>query len=239
MKNFILLTFIFIGLFTKAQQEELIENSWYLQKIIMDENEYITPINEEVSEVPFQFYSSSFTTGVCNGFGGDIQYHVTEQSFTLSDISMTLMDCELNENAEFESLYFWQFFYNGTELAHPFSFSIVDQNTYSILTVTNSTGVQAIYHTQNTVSISKFNQHNSIFSIYPNPASSKLFIRDLKNRKLLSVNMTNLLGQQIMSKMLTNYETEVDISHLDTGVYLIRIYDENKLIVHSEKIIKK
>ena len=50
--------------------------------------------------------------------------------------------------------------------------------------------------------------------------------------------MTNLIGQEIMNRKLNNEQSEVDISHLDRGVYLLGIYNEDGLIIHSEKIIK-
>ncbi len=239
MKNIILLSFILLSFFAKAQQSELRQNNWYLQKIIIDDVEYITPINEEVSEVRIRFHSTYFTTSVCNILGGAIQYYSSGPSFIISDPDVTLMDCNLSENYYFESLYFWQFFYDEYGIAGPFIYTIEELDSYKLLTITNSVGVQAIYHTLNTVSISEISHINSQLILYPNPAINKLLIQDLKNKRQLSINMTNLLGQEILSEMLINHQTELDISHLNKGVYLIRIYDENELIIHSEKIIKE
>ncbi|NPD45611.1 T9SS type A sorting domain-containing protein [Lentimicrobium sp. S6] len=237
MRKFILFTLIFSGLIANAQQDELINHLWYLQKLIINDVEYVTPINEEVSEVSAQFGDNYLMTGVCNGFGGEVEFDDTGMGFTLSDVSVTLMDCAMSENSEFESQYFWQFFYVGTELAQPYSYYIVDENDYLMLTINNSLGRQAIYHSQNTVSVSPINQANFEFSIYPNPANSKIFIKDSENRNTLSVNFTNILGLQIMSKSLINNHTELDVSHLNAGVYLVQIYEENESLLHSEKII--
>lgn len=209
-----------------------------MQKIIIDEIEYITPINEEISEVTASFQDVYFMTSVCNGFNGEIQYHNTEPSFTISDVSVTLMDCELSENFEYEGMYFWDFFYDEAELAQPFNFSIEEEDNFLRLSIINAVQVEAIYHSQNTVSIPQINQQHSVLSVYPNPASDKLFIRDSENTRSLSVKMTNLLGQEVMYKMLNNNESELDILHLDNGVYLLRIYDEHGFIIHSEKLIK-
>lgn len=239
MRNIFLLTFILISLFIRAQDDVLIENTWYLQKVIINGNEYVTPINEEVGEVAAYFYNNSFATIICNNFGGSIHYHSSEQSFTLSDVSITLMDCELPDNHNYEMLYFWQFFHNGLQLVQPYSYSIEDVGDYFMLTLTNSEGFQAVYHTQNTVSVSKLAGVNGKFRIYPNPVINKLFIQGLNDKETLSVNITNLLGQQIMNEVLSDGQNELDVSRMDKGVYLVRIFGEDGIIVHTEKIIKE
>ncbi|NPD85036.1 T9SS type A sorting domain-containing protein [Lentimicrobium sp. L6] len=237
MRKFILFTLIFSGLIANAQQDELINHLWYLQKLIINDVEYVTPINEEVSEVSTQFGDNYLMTGVCNGFGGEVEFDDTGMGFTLSDVSVTLMDCAMSENSEFESQYFWQFFYVGTELAQPYSYYIVDENDYLMLTINNSLGRQAIYHSQNTVSVSPINQNKSELSIYPNPATKHLNIQNMSNIGLWSVNMTNLLGQQVFKKTLNHQELNIDVSNLNKGVYLIRLYDENEIVLYTEKII--
>lgn len=221
MKNIILTTFIFIALFAKAQQDELIENTWYLQKIIIDESEYITPINEEVNEVTIDFYNSYFSTGVCNGLWGDIQYHSSGQSFTLSNVDVTLMECNLSDNFEFEQLYFSQFFYTDWELAHPFVFSINEVSDFLELTITNLMGVQAIYHTQNTVSLPESNHFNSKLHIYPNPANSQIFIESKTGLKIDELIIYNQLGQKALH--LSDINKSIDISTLGQGVYIIEL----------------
>ena len=239
MKNIILMSFVLLGFFSRAQQSELRQNDWYLQKIIIEGIEYITPINEEVSAVPIYFYSEHFSTWVCNIFSGSIQYYSSGPSFNVFYTDVTLMDCNISENYYFESSYFYQFFYNDSEIAGPFVYTIEELDSYKLLTITNFVGDQAIYHTHNTVSIPEFNHFKPKLIVYPNPATNKLLIQDLDNKGQLSIKMTNLLGQEIMSEMLINHQIELDISHLEKGVYLIRTYDENEIIVHSEKIIKE
>ncbi|ADX67045.1 MULTISPECIES: hypothetical protein [Weeksella] len=53
MKKLILITFLIAGLSTKAQQNELIENTWYLEKLVVNEEELLAPNNDEVSETKF------------------------------------------------------------------------------------------------------------------------------------------------------------------------------------------
>ncbi|NOR86395.1 MAG: T9SS type A sorting domain-containing protein [Bacteroidales bacterium] len=239
MKNIILLSFVLIGLFSKAQQVELIQNDWYLQKIIIEEVEYITPINEEVNEVPIHFHSDYFSTYVCNIAGGTVQYYSSGPNFIILGMDFTLMDCNLSENAQFESLYFGQFFYHESEIAGPFVYAIEEVDTYQLLSITNSVGVQAIYHTQNTVSISDVDSSKLSLFIYPNPTNGILYIQNSEKEQISYIDIYDIMGQQIISKTIIKQQCELDISCIDKGVYLIRVSNENGMIVLLEKIVKK
>lgn len=59
--------------------------------------------------------------------------------------------------------------------------------------------------------------------IYPNPASEKLFIENnlAQNNNYI---ITNLLGQEIDKELL---KSEIDISHLLNGVYVLKIVNAN------------
>ncbi len=53
MRLFTIITFLSVGLFAKAQQTELIENTWYLEKLVLNGEEFLAPNNEEVSKTIF------------------------------------------------------------------------------------------------------------------------------------------------------------------------------------------
>jgi len=119
-------------------------------------------------------------------------------------------------------------------LAQPFNYSIVDYNNYQILTITNSIGVQAIYHTQNTVSISKFDLLNSRLSIYPNPAQDFIMIETSSN--IRSVSITNYMGQIVSStKKVEATQSRVETSSLSAGVYFVEV--ETEASIETVKIV--
>lgn len=73
---------------------------------------------------------------------------------------------------------------------------------------------------------------NRKFEIYPNPVSSILTIKSEKNIEVIEV--FDALGRLVMTK---NSEQNIDVSYLESGTYLIKIFSENT--VKFSKFIKK
>lgn len=237
MKKTIIIPFIFFAFFVKAQNEILFENIWYLQKIIKDDIEYITPVNDENSEVSMIISENYFSTNVCNSFGGSLAFHATENSFTVSDVAVTLMDCELIENFEFESLYFWEFFYNEYEPAQPYVYAPEDIDDYKELTITNSLGIKAIYHNKNTVSIPEIS--NNKISVFPNPAREQLAITFPPLKEETNIQILNIHGKIISEDMLIKNQTQYiwECKNQASGIYFYQIaINENRI---SGKLIVK
>ena len=68
-------------------------------------------------------------------------------------------------------------------------------------------------------------------SIYPNPTSDIVYIDG--NYTQLKVVIYNILGKEVINKSITN---SIDISHLENGVYLMKLSDGFKL--YTRKVIK-
>jgi surface protein len=68
--------------------------------------------------------------------------------------------------------------------------------------------------------------------IYPNPAVDRLFIQGLSDATKVSI--YNILGKLVVSKTTSK---EIDVDNLQSGVYIVKIVDEQKEIV--KKFIKK
>ncbi|WP_323789221.1 T9SS type A sorting domain-containing protein [Psychroserpens sp.] len=73
-------------------------------------------------------------------------------------------------------------------------------------------------------------------NIYPNPVSNDLFIK--AKSVLQNLNIYNIEGQLIYSAYLNNYKSEIDLSHLTTGVYLLKVYAKDGLTM-TRRLIKK
>ena len=75
-------------------------------------------------------------------------------------------------------------------------------------------------------------------SVFPNPASDKLFIKLDKNAQgTFNAELLTLDGKSIFSKQLnTNLETNsIDLSSVTSGVYFVRV--SNKEGVYNQRII--
>ena len=104
------------------------------------------------------------------------------------------------------------------------------------ITTTNLANVwyDNIYIHKNTV-LSNSNFESNKFVVYPNPASDLLTI-EAKNA-IDSVSITNLLGQTILGKTASNSVENIDISTLQSGVYLVKVVSEGQSNV--QRFVKK
>ena len=77
-----------------------------------------------------------------------------------------------------------------------------------------------------------FNAGN--FKAYPNPVKDKLNLSSEKN--ITNVSVFNLLGQEVMTKSAANL-TEIDMSQLHTGTYMVKVTADNQ--VKTIKVLKE
>lgn len=84
----------------------------------------------------------------------------------------------------------------------------------------------------NTESVSEFDYE--ALRIYPNPASSELYVKSEKNAK---VSIIDLTGRCVKEVEATEELTTININDIESGVYFIMIQDERNRIV--EKLVVK
>jgi len=60
----------------------------------------------------------------------------------------------------------------------------------------------------------------NLFSIYPNPASSVLYIRLQNPVHTGVITLTEISGKQLFSQVISATETSIDISRLPAGIYI-------------------
>ncbi len=81
-------------------------------------------------------------------------------------------------------------------------------------------------------SLSVNDQDVNNISMYPNPVVDKLFIKGVSDASKVSI--YNILGKLVVSKATSN---TIDVNHLQSGMYIIKIVDQQKEIV--KKFMKK
>lgn len=72
-------------------------------------------------------------------------------------------------------------------------------------------------------------------SMYPNPATSTLFISSLEN--IESVSVYNVIGQEVLNLKVNASNTVLDVSNFQKGVYMVKTVSEGK--ISSSKFIKE
>lgn len=88
----------------------------------------------------------------------------------------------------------------------------------------------------NTVGINDLNDINPTFSLYPNPTNSVINMESLvfnKNPTILYI--TNTLGQTILSKTITENNTQLNVSDFTKGIYFVILKSDNK--ISTQKLI--
>lgn len=76
---------------------------------------------------------------------------------------------------------------------------------------------------------------NASFKVYPNPVKNTLHLSYVEN--MSDVAVFNLLGQQVLSKKINATESQVDMSALAGGTYLVKVNVGNQ--VKTLKIVKE
>ena len=76
---------------------------------------------------------------------------------------------------------------------------------------------------------------NANFSYYPNPVKNMLNLSYTQN--ISSVVVFNLLGQEVVSRAVNANQSQIDMSHLPTGTYMVKLTADNQ--VKTIKVIKE
>ena len=67
-------------------------------------------------------------------------------------------------------------------------------------------------------------EYNEIFSVYPNPASDRIYIQTPTDIREFEAELFNINGQRILTSNISNANNaELDISDLPKGIYLLRL----------------
>jgi len=86
------------------------------------------------------------------------------------------------------------------------------------------------------VSISEFTMQEELM-IYPNPASSSITVEtSISSSQNTYLIISNTGGQQLITQPITEPKTEIDISKLPAGIYFVKVWDDDRMVV--KKVIK-
>lgn len=218
----------------KAQSLDLINNTWYLQKIIYSNGtETNAPNNTEVSNIPTNFGDTQMHTTVVNDFlafkfGGNA---ITSMTMSYDEFwyNPNSTGCQIPENCAFQNNYYFFLGYG-----FPMGYQITNENNYLKLILTNNNGNQAIYYSQ-TLSINETEKTN--LKVFPNPVRDILNISTQQSK--LKVQLYDMQGKLILHKNINvNNNYELNITDIVTGNYILNIRDSNDKIIYTSKVIK-
>jgi hypothetical protein len=84
-------------------------------------------------------------------------------------------------------------------------------------------------------SLSTNSFNSAAFSYYPNPVKNTLNLSYSEN--ISDVSVYNLLGQQVIAKAINANQSQIDMSHLTSGTYMVKVTANNQ--VKIIKVIKE
>ncbi|MDR0971335.1 MAG: M6 family metalloprotease domain-containing protein [Bacteroidales bacterium] len=90
------------------------------------------------------------------------------------------------------------------------------------------------------IGLQDMNNDKINLNVYPNPTTGKIFIDlNLDNGKTFQVQLMDILGKNILYKTFAQGKTQLDLSFLENGNYILLIKDEGKVVGKQRIVIVK
>lgn len=230
-KGCILLS-LFCCFSTFSQNSQLVENTWYMDTMVVGGLEYLASENTIQWPITFSFFDSSPTdsqydtisTGNCDSYFASVIFDDSNASFMLSNVGITLGCITF---LEFDQLYYDVFL----KLAPDSIFYAITNNNGNLkLTLSNSCGDIATY---NNFRLNSDDYNIDKISIFANSNRNEIFITSDSRLNNYELNIYNISGKIISKEKIRNKNTRVDISNLHRGIYIAELTTE------KGKILKK
>ena len=221
-----------------AQDEELLDKVLYLYKLDVNGSEVSYPSIDSLNgkERTIEFLNNSVIQfDGCPSYSHcTIEYEILDdETFILQSLGcVDYVLCEefryhYSDYAIFDDL-LAEFYYSILPSAdispeQIISYTITSENNYFNLMLVNENQDIAYYSTAN-LSIADFEAIG--FSIYPNPAQGQLNIRFVELPNNTSLEIYDVQGKLLGNLMISELETQLNVSEYASGIYFIKMTDE-------------
>ena len=86
--------------------------------------------------------------------------------------------------------------------------------------------------------------NDNLFSLYPNPVSDEFTVQinNLQltgNNQQIKIEMYDVLGKIVLQSLIQNQTSTINISHLNKGIYFVKLIEGNNNLLYTQKIIKE
>ncbi len=228
--------------------EELADKTWYLTKMIIDEEEMLFTPNEEVQQsifITWPISENPIHVEVAHCDQGASEIYLIEEDQFYFDLFIYLASendwwCNTEENVDFHDIYinkFWNNYdlYLEDESSYPFHFyyMINQLQNHQELIVTNDAGDKAYF--QN-IELSVQDNEKSSLTFYPNPAQEEIYIENLT--ATAEIEIYNISGKKLLQQQVNSSTESINISNLSAGIYLYSFVQNGKKI-KTGKLVKE
>ncbi|SDI37910.1 T9SS-dependent choice-of-anchor J family protein [Winogradskyella thalassocola] len=177
---------------------------------------YVGPFNlSTLNEYTFSFFQRNIATSSFTRPNKDIDITISTSNDGTTDTVILSLD-------DLDNITYTQRMATFTPTVDgEYYFGIHDKSSFlATATQGNSVVVDAFSVTSESLSVTEFNANT--FKHFYNKNSQSLIIES-SNLAMTSVEIYSLLGQNIISKSLSNTTETIDVSSLSTGVYLAKV----------------
>ncbi len=232
MKKYLILVCLSMSFLCKAQNEDLLEHSWQLEKVTIDNQTELEEGNffGEFVFLGFDVYEG-YVTLFFDNLVAEISLIDESDSFEITDAYYTLGEVHGTLAANMVKYEFFTSFEDGG-INSPFEYSITVENELMYLNITNPNGDSATFFTS-TLSNSTFDTIE--LNIYPNPTSNLLHI-EASQTDISKVEIFDVQGKRVMQVSAPNLR-ELDVSQLTNGMYFLKVRTSDGEL--TRKFVKK
>jgi len=217
----ILLAFLLLSSFANLYAQEL-EGKWYLEKLVLDGEEILSPMNTEIEqiqmEIYFEFDIHVFQTSVCSTIINGSGVFFDDNVLMIDGYDYNENECDIPSNTIFDNQYF-SIYNDDTDANYDYVYN-VKPNGDSELVITNEFGNQLFYSNRSL----GVQVNNSIeVSIFPNPVESTLNI--VANQPIDNVRIYDVIGRVLLDRSTS---MTIDLESIPRGIYYLQINRGNE-----------
>lgn len=164
---------------------------------------------------------------------------IADFDFTLSGTAVLFDNTSSNGTS-----YLWSFGDDSTSTEESPVHVYDEHGEYEVsLTVSNDCGEATYSTTINTLAIGIGEEEIDAFLVYPNPASTELFVQsNLTTNSTLTIDIVTMSGQvvrtSLVNRLALGNRMTIDLNNLADGIYYLRIVSEKKQSVIKFDVIK-
>lgn len=192
-------------------------------------NTYNTTGCAAQSTMTFPVAAYDHSGGKCSITGGYVyrgtQYPALQGKYIFADYCSTQIGIMNNDDS-----ITWSPAFSGNNFS---TFGINNQNELFVAAVNNG----KIFRVTTSTLATNENELSSQIKIYPNPASTKVFIEGIKDKNT-TVEILNTEGRKVLQQGKIENDNGINISGIPSGVYFIHLNSDNQKSYSKKLIIK-
>ena len=231
------------SIYAQTQEAQLKTNDWYVYKVVVNNQEYLTPNNNELvslgANLGYSATDDSIWINLCGNSELPNTYFINDNQFEGYEwVSLNMTNCMVTENLNFDFQFRSVFHYQSQNLIFYYEINDLNNNIKELI-ITNELGDKAYFYSTYLSSPSYVLEK---VKVYPNPVQSVLNIElPLADYQNVLIDMYDVTGKKLKS-FKENWQENINlnIEGLPAGNYILELkLPDEPGRGHFVKIIKE